>query len=57
MEIAMRLVRRFWRNEQGATLLEYALIGAFISVGLILSFNAIGSKINGMMTPVANGLA
>ena len=53
----MRLVRRFWRNEQGATLLEYALIGAFISVGLILSFNAIGSKINGMMTPVANGLA
>jgi Flp pilus assembly pilin Flp len=56
MEIAMRLVYRFWRNETGSTLIEYALIGGFISAALILTFSAIGSKVNHMMSPIENGL-
>ncbi|WP_206605834.1 Flp family type IVb pilin [Rhodoblastus sphagnicola] len=54
--MAMRLLLRFWRDDTGSTITEYALIGGFISIGLILSFNAIGSKVNAMFIPVDNGL-
>jgi Flp pilus assembly pilin Flp len=52
----MRLVTRFWRDESGSTLAEYAMIGGFISAALILTFNAIGSKVNHLLVPVSNGL-
>jgi len=52
----MRLLLRFWRNKDGSTIAEYALIGAFISIGVIASFNAIGGRVNSMLVPVASGL-
>lgn len=56
MEMAMGLLTRFWRNEGGSTITEYALIAGFISVGLIAAFNGIGSKVNHMFVPISNGL-
>jgi Flp pilus assembly pilin Flp len=55
--MAMRLLLQFWHNNEGSTITEYALIGGFISVALIATFNAIGSKVNHMFIPVSNGLS
>ncbi|MTV31427.1 Flp family type IVb pilin [Rhodoblastus acidophilus] len=52
----MRLMLRFWRNESGSTITEYALIGGFISVTLIATFVSIGQKVNLMFVPIDNAL-
>lgn len=52
----MGFMLRFMRDEKGSTITEYALIGGFISAGLILAFIAIGARVNQMLVPVADGL-
>jgi pilus assembly protein Flp/PilA len=46
------LLIRFWENESGATSIEYALIGALVSVAIILGAGAIGTKLNSMFNSV-----
>jgi len=55
--MAMRLLLRFWRNERGSTITEYALIGGFISVALLATFVSIGNKVNHMFIPIDNALS
>jgi pilus assembly protein Flp/PilA len=52
----MAVLLRFLRDESGTTAMEYAFIAGIVSVGLIISFNAIGSKLNVKFIPVSNGL-
>lgn len=54
--MAMRLMLRFWRDESGSTITEYALIGGFISVALLATFVSIGQKVNHMFVPIDNAL-
>jgi pilus assembly protein Flp/PilA len=42
----MSLVKRFLRNESGATAIEYGLIAAGISVAIIATVAGLGSKLN-----------
>ncbi len=42
----MRLFKAFLANESGATAIEYGLIAAGISVVIIVTVNAIGTKLN-----------
>lgn len=44
------------RDEKGATVIEYALIAALISVAAIVAFSAVGSKVNTTMTKVSSSL-
>jgi pilus assembly protein Flp/PilA len=37
---------RFWRDESGATAIEYGLIAAGISVVIIAVVNSMGGKLN-----------
>jgi pilus assembly protein Flp/PilA len=41
-----QLLTRFWKNESGATAIEYGLIAAGISVAIIAAVNGIGTKLN-----------
>jgi pilus assembly protein Flp/PilA len=41
-----QLLARFWKNESGATAIEYGLIAAGISVAIIAAVNGIGTKLN-----------
>src|ERR1700691_6796530 len=41
-----QLVTRFWKEESGATAIEYGLIAAGISVAIIAAVNGIGTKLN-----------
>jgi pilus assembly protein Flp/PilA len=41
-----QLVARFWKDQSGATAIEYGLIAAGISVVIIAVVNGIGTKLN-----------
>jgi pilus assembly protein Flp/PilA len=47
------MLTRFRDDESGATSIEYALIGALVSVAIILGAGAIGTKLNSMFNSVA----
>lgn len=44
------------RDEQGQTMVEYAMMLTLISATIILSITSIGSTINGFMTSFTVGL-
>ena len=50
------LIARFWKDEQGSTAIEYALIAAIISIGLVVSLKAISDNVDGQFSSVADGL-
>jgi pilus assembly protein Flp/PilA len=47
-------LRRLTRNEAGATAIEYTVIAAIISIAAIVAMQTIGTKVNGVMSNVAN---
>jgi pilus assembly protein Flp/PilA len=52
----MTLIARFFRDEAGATAIEYGLIAAGISVAIIATVAGLGSKLNSTFTSVQNAL-
>ncbi len=52
----MGLFRLFWSDRGGSTAFEYALIGGFISVGLIAAFTSIGTQIANKFPSISNAL-
>ena len=50
-------IRRFFKNENGATMVEYGLITALISVGIIAGMRSIGSQIDGVFQIIIDTLA
>ena len=49
-------VLRFWRDETGATAIEYGLIAAGISLAIIAAVNGLGTNLSGMFTSINNSL-
>ena len=50
------LVSRFFKDESGATAIEYGLIAAGISVAIITVVGGLGSKLDTTFTSVKNAL-
>jgi pilus assembly protein Flp/PilA len=50
----MRTFLRFLENEDGATAIEYGLIGTLISVALIAGFSQLATALNNRFTYLAN---
>jgi len=50
------LVQGFWKDESGATAIEYGLIAAGISLAIIAAVQGLGSNLNGVFTSVSTGL-
>jgi pilus assembly protein Flp/PilA len=48
----MKTLIAFFRDETGATAIEYALIAAGISIGIMVAVNGVGTTINGKFTSV-----
>jgi pilus assembly protein Flp/PilA len=57
MDRISTLVRRFVRDEEGATMPEYALMLALIAVVCITAVTAIGTQANLKFNNVANAIA
>jgi len=51
------LMKRFARDESGATAIEYGLIAALISVTIIIVLTTIGDNLNARFQEVATALA
>ena len=52
----MSTIKRFFRDENGATAIEYGLIAAGISVAIIAVVQGLGSKLKSTFTSVQNAL-
>ena len=48
-----KIFARFFKDESGATAIEYGLIAALISVALITGASALGSSLNGTFGNIA----
>ena len=51
-----QLLTRFWKNESGATAIEYGLIAAGISLAIIAVVNGLGTKLNTKFTSINSSL-
>jgi pilus assembly protein Flp/PilA len=49
-------MQRFWRDESGATAIEYGLIAALVAVVIIGALNTIGTNMNTKFTSVGGAL-
>lgn len=52
----MTLVRRFIRDEKGATAIEYGLIAALVAIAAITAMTSVGSQLTATFTNVATEL-
>jgi pilus assembly protein Flp/PilA len=52
----MSMIKRFLRDESGATAIEYGLIAAGISVAIVTIVKTVGTSLNTTMTKVNTGL-
>jgi pilus assembly protein Flp/PilA len=50
------MVRRFLRDESGATAIEYGLIAAGVAVAIITVVNGLGSKLKTTFSSVSTAL-
>ena len=51
-----KFVSRFFKDESGATAIEYGLIATFIAVALITVLNIVGDNLIGMFSDVSTSL-
>jgi pilus assembly protein Flp/PilA len=49
-------ILKFWRDESGATAIEYGLIAAGISIAIIVAVNGLGTNLNNKFTSINNSL-
>ena len=52
----MRLLTKFWRDETGATAIEYGLIAAGIALAIIAAVNGLGAKLNSKFSSINSSL-
>jgi pilus assembly protein Flp/PilA len=51
------MLKRFLKNEDGATAIEYGLIAALIGVAIIGAISAVGDELTSTFTEVSTTLA
>lgn len=49
-------IQRFWREEDGASAIEYGLLAALIAVVIAGSVKAVGTTLNGVFSSVNTAL-
>ena len=52
----MKMIKKLFKNEEGATAIEYGLIAALIAVAAISAMSALGDNLDNTFTEVSNSL-
>ena len=52
----VRFMKRFGKNESGATAIEYGLIAALVAVAIISGITLLGTTLNARFTSVATSI-
>ena len=55
-EVMFTIIRKFVKNEKGATAIEYGLIAALVSVAAIVALGNIGDSLNNIFGVVSTEL-
>jgi pilus assembly protein Flp/PilA len=50
-------IRKFIKNEKGATAIEYGLIAALIAVAMITAVKSVGTKVGGTFNTISGNIA
>lgn len=53
----MRTLARFYRNDIGATAIEYGLIAGLIALVIITAITTVGRNLNSMFNRISNTLS
>ena len=53
----MKLVRKLFKNEEGATAIEYGLIAALIAVAAIVAMGQLGNTLSNTFNEVDNSMS
>jgi pilus assembly protein Flp/PilA len=56
METAMQMIRKFLKNNKGATAIEYGLIAALIAVAAIAAMQGLGNQLKTTFTNVSDNM-
>ena len=57
MNALIQSFKRFHRDEEGVTAIEYGLIAALIAVVIITAVTSVGANLNIIFTKIADALA
>ena len=52
----MNIIKRFINDDQGADLIEYALLAGLISLAAVATLGIVGTSITGLFTSISNSL-
>jgi pilus assembly protein Flp/PilA len=52
----MKVIKKLFKNEEGATAIEYGLIAALIAVAAITAMGSLGNNLENTFNEVSNGL-
>ena len=52
----MQRIKRFFKDEEGVTAIEYGLIAAGIAVAIVLAVGAVGTQLNTLFGTVKTNL-
>ena len=52
----MKVIKKLFKNEEGATAIEYGLIAALIAVAAITAMGALGNNLTNTFNNVSDGL-
>ena len=53
----MKILQRFWKEEQGQDLIEYTLLMAFLALAAVAIFHGAGGSVKGIWSQAATNLA
>jgi pilus assembly protein Flp/PilA len=52
----MKVIKKIFKNENGATAIEYGLIASLIAVAAITAMTSLGTKLTGTFTNINSNL-
>lgn len=47
----------FWKEEEGLTMVEYAIAGSLVAAGAAVAFSSLGKAVSGMITTLSSWVA
>ena len=52
----VEMMKNFWKEEEGLSMVEYALVGALVAVVAIAGFTTLGNAVNAKATTLATNI-
>ncbi|MBV8046638.1 MAG: Flp family type IVb pilin [Paludibacterium sp.] len=52
----MQALKQFWRNEEGAAMIEYGLLAALVGAAMVVALNALTGNLQGLFARIGRVL-